>query len=471
MTFDSSQLILTFVKKIKLLSILIASLFVISCRNTKDNQAYEQLRQQNLSGDELLVQLVDFEMQHSNHFESKVDLASFYALIGDYPKAYEYCIRAESVIKNAPHDKNGKKAVCILNGTRAKVEYMRGDFDSAVEFCNAAIKDKDNGSIFKFLKGQILISMNKLDDALSVFDEAYKENPDNAANDDLKSYMYLLAGHERFDEAKVILNKYFESGVYFSELGAFASTVYEKTGDIDLSLMSTFYDFLFYAGFEPSVLVSYPANIQKIRETAKAKGLSSDYESALNFLESFFTLDESVKYESDFFIAKYISIAKRTARKTVTKDDIQQLLKMEKHFSIFPIFYYQVYNALTVAEPKALDITAVLEKIISLNNGNSYVSFAKKQLGSRLGLSEQDSQKILVAAEVDKIVNNYKKSASMDDLAPLFDLLEMPENNYELQTLVYLKMEYKNLGLESAFLKKRELCSNKLGERIDYILN
>lgn len=454
-----------------LLPIFLLSLFVFSCNNTKDNAAYKEIKDKNLAGEELLVALSNFELEHSTHFESKVDLASFYYIVGEYSKSYEYCIRAESVIKNAKKDKEGKKAICVLNGTRARLEYLKGNFDKAMEYCDAAIKDKENGKIFIYTKGQILVTMNKLDEALEVFDKAYKEDPEDAASEELKSYMYLLAGHERFDEAKVILDKYFETGKYFAEMGEFASAVYEKTGDIDLSVMSTFYDFLFYASFDSKVLISYPANIIKIRETVKTKGVSSDYDAILNYVESFFYLDESVNYDSDFFIAKYIAITKRIANKTVTKDDIQELLKMEKHFSIFPIFYYQVYNALTIAEPKALDITAVLEKIITLNNNNIYVSFAKTELGKQFGLSKEESQKLLIDTEVDKIINKYKKSSAIEDLNPIFDLLEMPENNYELQTLVYLKMQYKNLGLEPVFLKKRELCSNKLGERIDYILH
>lgn len=464
-------MILTFVKNFSFLSIFIISLFVFSCNNTNDNAAYKEMLQKNLSGEELLIQLTKFETEHSNHFESKVDLASFYALIGNYSKAYEYCVRAESVIKNAPKNKDGKKAICILNGTRAKVDYYRGDFDSAMEFCNTALKDKVNGKVFANLKGQILVSMNKLDEALEVFDTAYTENPDDATSEDLKSYMYLLATHDRLDKAKLILERYFETGNYFSEFGAFASSVYEKTNHFDLSLLSTFYDYLFYSNFIPDAEKKYFSNLDTLRETLKKSGQLLSYEESINFIESYFTLDEKVNLNSDFFISQFISIHKRIENKTVTQNDLQTLLKMEKHFSLFPCFYWNVYKALMIVLPSAQDVPAVLEKVISLDNGNIFMELARTELGKYIGLSEKDSRHLLVASEVDKVIKNYQKSLNTDELKPLFNLLEMPENSYELQTLVYLKMEYKNLGLESAFLKERALCSDKLGERIDYILN
>lgn len=451
--------------------ILLTSLFVFSCNNTKDNADYQALKEKNLSGENLLMELVKFETEHSEHFESKVDLASFYGLIENWPKAYEYCVRAESVIKNAPKNREGKKAVCILNGTRAKVEYNTGNFDTAMEYCNAAIKDKTNGKVFAYLKGQILVSQNKLDEAFEVFDKAYKDDPDSAASEDFKSYMYLLASHDKFEDAKNILSKYFETGNYYSEFGAFASGIYEKTGDTNLSLLSTFYDFLFYSNFIPDSDKKYYFNLLSLRDKLKSEGKYSAYETVINFIESYYTLDESKNFESDFFVAQYISIYKRIQNGHVTQDDVKTLLTIEKHFTLFPSFYWNVYGAVTQVYPKANDIPAILEKIITLNNGNRYVHGARIALGKYVGLSEKDSERLLIASEVDKILAKYKKSLSIEDLNPLFDLLEMPENSYELQTLVYLKMEYKNLGLESAFLKKREFCSNKLGERIDYILN
>ena len=63
----------------------------------------------NLTGESLLVQLNLFEKEHTEDFRSKIDLANYFILIGDYNSCYEYLIRAESVIKNCPKGKEGKR--------------------------------------------------------------------------------------------------------------------------------------------------------------------------------------------------------------------------------------------------------------------------------------------------------------------------------------------------------------------------
>ena len=106
-----------------LIFVLVVIFTILSCKTPSDKE-FNQLKSKNLQGNELLQEIINFEVEHSNHFESKVQLADFYMLINNYEKAYEYAVRAESVLNNAPKGKNGNKLKSILFGDRAKLEYI-----------------------------------------------------------------------------------------------------------------------------------------------------------------------------------------------------------------------------------------------------------------------------------------------------------------------------------------------------------
>lgn len=453
--------------------IFLTFLFIIitSCTKNRDNAAYEKLKAQDISGQELLVKISNFEVEHSTHFESKVDLACFYLLTNEFNKAYEYAVRAESVINNAPKNKNGKKAICILNGTRAKLELYYKNYDKALEYVNKALSNQQDGKIFAYLKAQILSAMEKNQEALSVFDEAYKTQKENAVSEDLKSYMVLLALNERYEDAKDVLDSYFEKGSYFSNLGSFASVVYEKNKDVENSIYSTFLDYLFYSNFLTETDSVYKKNLDTLQEKTKNKSAYPEYKKSIDFIESYFTNDIDKDSDSDFFVAKYIRMHKKIMANNFSVSDANDLMALEKYFSIFPCFYWDVFTALNQTMKDSPDITNALEKIIILGNKNIYIKDAKVQLGTRQGLSKQDAEKILLPEEVKNLIMQYQASLSPDVLEPIFDLLETPENSYELATLVFLKTQHQNLALKNVLLRKQESCSAKLKERLDYILN
>ena len=55
----------------------IFSTFVTSCTNNFQKE-YNELKKKNLKGNELFQEVINFEVEHSSHFESKVDLSDFY---------------------------------------------------------------------------------------------------------------------------------------------------------------------------------------------------------------------------------------------------------------------------------------------------------------------------------------------------------------------------------------------------------
>lgn len=113
----------------------------------------------------------------------------------------------------------------------------------------------------------------------------------------------------------------------------------------------------------------------------------------------------------------------------------------------------------------------ILEKIIDLGNNNIYITEAKHALGNISGLSEIQSEKLLVPSEIISIVYDFQTTRDESELNPVFELLELPENSYELFALDFLKERYKLLAIENILQNKKNNCSERLKERINYILN
>lgn len=451
------------------------SLFLIvlssSCSN-KSISEYKKLKTKNLKGNELLQEVINFEVEHSNHFESKVDLADFYILMDNYEKAYEYAARAESVIKNAPKGKSGKKIKSILYGDRAKLEYNYKNYEKALEYADKGIKaDKNHGVFIKFTKAKILYELNRKSESIALLDNLYKTNIEDASSSDLQFYMYFLTNEERYNEAAFILEKFFQTGRYFPGLGSFASFIYEKTGNTSNAILSTFLDSEYYSCFVESTKHEYLSNINKLELKLKESGNLAVSENVINYLKSYYSNNMDVSYQTDYFIKNYIDSVKKINSGKFTSADMQDLLNSEKNFSSYPSYYWYTYKAFKILDPSLTkEVIPVLEKIIDIGKDNLYIPKAREALGETVGLSKIQAKKLLTSSEVVSILYSFQTTGNEELLEPIFNLLELPDNSYEIFALSLIRDEYKLLKMEKVLENKVNNCSEKLKDRINYIL-
>lgn len=452
---------------------ILMGIYIFSSCSSPAEKDFDQLKAKNLKGNELLQEIINFEVEHSGHFESKVQLADFYMLVKNYEKAYEYTVRAESVLNNAPKGKEGRKLKSIHYGNRAKLEYILKNYQTALEYADKGIKeDKEQGVFIKFTKAKILMELGKNEESVALLDSLYKTNSQDATSEDMQFYMYVLANEGRYDDAVKILEQYFDTGNYFIGLGSFASGIYEKTGDIPKSILATFLDGEYYSCFNPAAHNEYLSNINKLEEKLKSDGVYAPSENVINYLKSYFSNDISISYETDFFVKDFIDSVKKINSKKFTKNDLPAFLKLEDSFSSYPSYYWHTYNAfMLLDENTKKEAVSILEKIIDLGNNNIYITEAKHALGNISGLSEIQSEKLLVPSEIISIVYDFQTTRDESELNPVFELLELPENSYELFALDFLKERYKLLAIENILQNKKSNCSERLKERINYILN
>lgn len=437
------------------------------------NDAYLQLMRSDLDGKELLQKLELFEKEHTEDFCSKIDLANYYILVGDYNTCYEYLLRAESVIKNCPSGAEGKKYKTLLFGMRAQIELYSGNYELANSYVDKAIKiDKKANEKYNYTKANIFLAKNDKEQALKLFDETFKKIPNELTSDDKRAYMYLLADAERFEECKTILEDFFDDDSYFYGLGTFASGIYEKLSEYEKSLLSSFYDYEYFLCFNSMDKSKYLEKLDSFVLEIKSPEKLFQIKDTIEFVKSRVEPLCENSYSSEFFPAKFISMTNKIRDNNFLSSDVQTFLDLEKYFSNFPSYYWNSWNAFCqVDDSNKKAYVPLLNKIILLGNNNIYIEKAKCELGKLVGLSEKDATKILLSVEIQQILNNFIVTSDDSLLKSVFELLELPENDYELNALMLLQDFKKNPVLLKALQEKLNHSEGRLHERLKYVLS
>ncbi len=451
------------------ISILVFTLLSFTACNK--NQVFSQTQTTNMTGSELLSQLIKYEKEHTEDFCSKIDLANYFITIGDYSTSDDYLTRAESIINKCPSGKKGKEYKTLLYGMKAHILLYQGNPEEALKYADLAIEqDKKKNIHYNYIKGHIYISQNNNSKALEIFDETYQKVPDQLLAEDERAYMYLLADANRIEEAKTILEKYFENGTYFYGLGIFASSIYEELKDFNKSLLSAFLDYEYNSCFSDFDEQSFFSNLDKIVSTYSSAQDLFSIQQTVQFLKSIYDKSIIIDYESDFFVADYIKYIKKIQNNTFSSFDVDGFLKLENNYSSFPSYYWNAWNGFINVDPtQKSTYTPLLNKIILLGS-NRYSTAARSELGKLAGLSEEDCSKILLAEEVDSLLSQYVINNDENLLIPIFELLSLPDNIYEINAVSIIKRYAFNMALRKEMEKKFNDSKGRLTERLSYIL-
>ena len=436
--------------------------------------SYLQLKESNLEGEALLRELNRFEKEHTEDFRSKIDLANYFIVVGDYNTCYEYLLRAESVIKNCPKGAEEKKYKTLLYGMRAQIELYSGNYESAHSYVDKAIElDKKANLKYNYTKAQIYVAQDDKEKALELFDKTYEAIPNELTSDDKRAYMYLLADAERFERCKLILEDFLDDGVYFFGLGTFASGVYEKNSEYEKALLSSYYDYEYYSCFHGLDKSAFFARLDSIVVGIKPPEKLFQIKDAIEFVKSRVDQSSENKYTAEFFPARFITLSNKIRDGKFTSLDVQNFLDLEIYFSNFPSYYWNAWNAFCqVDESKKKSYIPLLNKVVILGENNIYRESAKCELGKLAGLSKDNSKKILLPDEIMHILTAFNESLDESFLEPIYELLDLPENDYELHALAILRDCRSNLALMKKLEEKVETISDGvLCARLKYVLS
>jgi tetratricopeptide (TPR) repeat protein len=366
---------------------------LVGCRNYAMNKEYERIKASGLSGDALRAALTDFELQNMDHFASKVDLGGYYLLSGNIERALDYFRRAEVLVSKAPKNDETRKNVAILYGSLARISLLQGDYDNAMGYAQKAVTaDSESGAQYRFLQAHILIAQEKQDQALALFDELYQTQQDLMAADDIRAFMYLLAKAKRFGDCAEMVDLYFEKGPFFSGLGLFASGAYENSGQANKAILAAFLEYEYNTGYTETNDRDFLENINTLEKLLVLKGLLAQTEQTVRMVRSLYDNSslESVQKHSGFFAEDYVIFKKKILMRSLTVTEFEQYLRLERYFTRFPVYYWNVWQAALECSPdKIATFIPALEKIILLDKDGRYALPAWKELTRLMGYAKQ----------------------------------------------------------------------------------
>jgi tetratricopeptide (TPR) repeat protein len=353
-------------------------------------QEFNELKASEKQGEEYIQPILEFERKNPGHFRSKVELGSYYATAGNPTLSKEFFLRAEAVVKNAPKTGEGEEAVTIMYGTLAELAVYEKDFATAEKYAARAVAfDNKYASAFKLVKPRILVLQDKYKEAMELFDKAYREQPETMILNDIKSYMYLLAEAGRNEECAGVIDYYFEKGPYYSGLGIFASAIYESVGQFNKSIYMAFLEFEFQTSYREAATVDFLRNLDSLEQKMTQWKVLDETQKAIRLVRS--TYDPAIEYwrpeKQTSFVEEYIIVKNKIRDGTINTADFNILLRLERYFSMFPVYYWNTWLAVGILDKSSeKNFAPVLRKIVTLNENYIYIQRARDELTRILGL-------------------------------------------------------------------------------------
>lgn len=380
-----------FNKLLSYICIICISLVFFSCKNQAQEE-FNSIANSRKSGVEIVKLVKEFEIKHPRHFESKLLLAEYFISVNDVDNAYDYLKRAEVVKKYA--DKKQKDSYLTkMYGQLATIEFSKKEYDVAEVYIKNAIKyDKQHTQGYEYMLGHLQVIKKNSVQALKLFDDIYSNQPELATANDLQTYMYLLAEAERYDDCITIINKYMPTGQWFAGLGSFASTVFEKNGMLQESLLCAFLEYEYNSSMTVTEDEKFLKNMDSVEQLCKENGTSEIVMPVLFLIRNLYTSNENYTLEiHDNFISEYLILRNKINSKTVTENDFQILLSLEPYFRNFPIYYWSVWQCVKIIDSnQLLNFVTVLKKTIALSPSSALADIARNEIKDVFGVTSNE---------------------------------------------------------------------------------
>lgn len=454
----------------KNVSFLLFILVLFAGCSSKSMKNYKRIKQSNSNIADLYQDIYSFDLDNPDFYESKLDLARYYLLTGNYSEAWAFLLRAEAIAAKFPEQMT-KENEAAMYACHASLLLMNNQVESAFEYVKKACDVPKYGKIYGYLAGRVLTTLDRKQEALGYFEKTYKEYPNLITGEEIRSYMYLLADSKNYKKALELLELYFEKGTFFSGLGMFASGIYEKNGLMRESIFSAFLDYEYQSCFGNADDKKFVQNLNYLRSKLISESNNESVVHAVDYMLSLYVDSDVSKPDMDFFPVKYIELKKIAKDKPWSNKEFNEYLTLEKYFKNFPCYYWILWGMLPKINSGDLaNWKSILEKIILLGN-SEYYGPAKIALGKLVGLNAADSSKLLLPQEVQNLLWIYISKGDEKTLDYIYDFLTLPDCDYVLQSYPIIKQNLNNNSLRQSFLNKSKTVNGRLKERIDYILN
>lgn len=451
--------------------IFLAVITMTACRESEMSKAYQKIKDSKLTGQELFAKVSDFELTHPGHFQSKVDLAVYYLLTGNYTSGLQYLKRAEAVLPAASKKDATPESKAAFYAAYASAYLAAGNTEDAWNYISKARSIKKYGNTYGYLAARILLTRGKKSEALETMDKTYAAVPGNITSDDIRTYMYLLADTGRYDDCSRLTDLFFEKGKYFPDLGLFASTVYEKTGQLKKSVYSAFLDYEYESCFGRADDRHFLENLATVEKTITGKTGYQEGIKALRCVRSLYNDSPFPDDDTDFFVYQYIRAKKKLRTAPLSANELTDYMKLEKYFSEFPVYYWNVWLS-AIKDPAAsrTDWIPVLERVIISAPKSVYAPQARKAIGQQCGLTAEQSEQLLMPPEIREALLAYGDDSKEEHLEPVYSLLSLPDCTYVYNAIGQVQQNRQILHLDPVLSKRLAASTGRLKDRLFFIL-
>ncbi|MDR1025622.1 MAG: tetratricopeptide repeat protein [Treponema sp.] len=369
---------------------------------SKAIREYGEIRDGELRGEALIAALEDFEVRYPGHFDSKVDLGIYYLARGEEGRARDYLRRAEIIAERTPGAGAGEKSragnsdpLPVMYGALGQIYLNQQDYRRALDYAEKAIGYAgDDAGIYRSLKAHILIAQQEYAGALEIFDGLFAAGEpgepdglgkqgetggfaavdradragwadpaggtdgadwadpagDDSRTEDILAYLFLLAQAERSADAVLILNRYFETGAFFPNLGTFAAMVYRTAGETERAAYAVYLEQEYRSGYgegEP--------------ENRNAAGIPAP--------------------GGNFFAGEYLALKDQIRRGSLSEEQFIRYIELESYFRLFPSYYWNLWLGARLVYPETYaNFALALQKIIALDREGPFAREAWKEL-------------------------------------------------------------------------------------------
>jgi tetratricopeptide (TPR) repeat protein len=244
-----------------------------------------------------------------------------------------------------------------MYGDLGRLNLSQGDYQKALEYADKAIKADGENRSYRLLKGRILIALDEYAGALEIFDGLFAGGDlEGAGVEDLRAYLLLLAQAERPQEAAAVMERYFETGAYFPELGYLAAAIYQALGETEKAGLAVF--------------------------------LEEEYRSGYRALEGrpLPELPAQFSLGTDFFVREYLYLKGLIGNNSISELQFRRYMELETYFRLFPSFYWNFWQGARFLYPESCqNFTPVLQKIIALDKEGPFAKTAWEELTRLMG--------------------------------------------------------------------------------------
>lgn len=418
-----------------------------------------------------MIQLIkEFEIANADNFESKVDLAYYFFNIREYDYALEYCVRAESVIKNAFRSDFAKLKKENLYSIRAHLEYLRGNYNESLDYIskNKSLTKKSYNLFF--LEGQCYFALNEEEKALEYFAKGDSMSPETKTPNDELTHAYLLFNKENYTEAEKCLNSFFATGGYTSEAAQLGSAIYEKLNNIAKEFLCVFLDFEFHNNYYNLNTENFLTEICSDNSSLTLNQLL-EKDGVTKLINSYYTDHNILSTDIDFPASQFIVLANKIESNNFTTSDLEQFLKLETLFNKYPSYYWYGWKAFNIVDgANSSNYVPMLQRIILLGYNNIYIPQARQEMGRIIGLNAEQSENLLLPQEVQYNLKSFIETGDSSFITPVIKVLDLPENDYERSAMIVVTDYINNVSVVNQLKLQSENGSLRLKERINYLV-